>query len=179
MAVSIESEAILLTKNTLVCHMVNINVSLFKHAENWIEQLTYNSHTSFAEYKIASLIWTEDILTISNLHLPFRQTFHSLKYIALPLFLGLLAVLSEHILSIKALLMIWFFLQQKSCRVFPIHCQRLICCLEGFAVRRPYTRIEKKLFWNICLAMLLHYVAVRPSLGEINSEQLINCDHTS
>lgn len=86
--------------------MVNINVSLFKHAENWIEQLTYNSHTSFAEYKIASLTWTEDILTISDLHLSFNQTFYFLKYIALALLLGRLGVLSEHILSIKALLMI-------------------------------------------------------------------------
>lgn len=59
--------------------MVNINVSLFKHAENWIEQLTYNSHTSFAEYKIASLTWTEGILTILDLHQSFSQTFRCMK----------------------------------------------------------------------------------------------------
>lgn len=33
-AVSTGSEAILLTNNTLVCHKVNIDVSLFEHAEN-------------------------------------------------------------------------------------------------------------------------------------------------
>lgn len=59
MKVSIRVVVIFLTNNTLVCHVVNINVSLFKHAENWIEQLTYNSHTSFAEYRIACL--TEDL----------------------------------------------------------------------------------------------------------------------
>lgn len=84
-----------------------MNVSLFKHAENWIEQLTYNSHTSFAEYKIVSLTWTKDILTISDLQLSFSKTFHSLKYIACLLFLGLLGVLHEHIFLPKGIAL-WY-----------------------------------------------------------------------
>lgn len=129
MAVSTGSEAILLN-NTLVCHKVNIDVSLFEHAENWIEQLTYNSHTSFAEYKIAPLTWTADVLTISDRHPSFSQTFRSLKYMALPLCRGLFREPSEHVPSIKALLVIELFLPQKSCRVFPmelkVHLQRLV-----------------------------------------------------
>lgn len=154
--------------------MVNINVSLFKHAENWIEQLTYNSHTSFAEYKIVSLTWTKDILTISDLQLSFSKTIHSLKYIARLLFLGLSGVLHEHILSLKALLMIWFFLQLKSCCVFPLCCQRWICRAWG----REDLASELKRF-NFKMSFWAGFCTVlqRDHLDKINGEQFINCDH--